>query len=94
MAKKLYIGGLPYSTTDTELKDEFSRFGEVASAIVITDKFSGRSKGFGFVEYSNDADADKAVNEMNGQDFGGRNLTVSEARPMENRPRPGFNRER
>ncbi|MDQ5889612.1 MAG: hypothetical protein QG609_105 [Patescibacteria group bacterium] len=94
MAKKLYVGGLPYSTTDSELTDTFSQFGAVASAVIITDKFSGRSKGFGFVEFENDADADKAVSEMDGKDFGGRSLTVNEARPMEKRPRSDFNRGR
>ena len=95
MAKKLYIGGLPYSTTEDELRTKFSEFGAVASAVVITDKFSGRSKGFGFVEFENDADADKAISAMDGQDFGGRNLTVNEARPMERRnDRPGFGGDR
>jgi len=91
MAKKLYIGGLPYSTTDDELKEKFNEFGSVMSAVVIVDKFSGRSKGFGFVEFENDADADKAVAEMDGKDFGGRNLTVNEARPMERRPQSDYN---
>ncbi|MEX0910492.1 MAG: RNA-binding protein [Candidatus Paceibacterota bacterium] len=91
MAKKLYVGGLPYSTTDNELNEAFSKFGTVASAVIIADKFSGRSKGFGFVEFENDADADKAISEMDGQDFGGRNLTVNEARPMEKRPRTDYN---
>ena len=86
MAKKLYVGGLPYSTTDAELKSHFEACGPVASATIIMDKMTGRSKGFGFVEMENDEDADKAVNMFNGQDFGGRNLTVNEARPMEARP--------
>ena len=86
MAKKLYVGGLPYSTTDAELKAHFEQAGPVISATIIMDKMSGRSKGFGFVEMENDADADKAISSFHGQDFGGRNLTVNEARPMEARP--------
>jgi len=86
MAKKLYVGGLPYSTTDDELRDHFAQAGAVASATIIMDKMSGRSKGFGFVEMDNDGDADKAISMFNGQDFGGRKLTVNEARPMEARP--------
>ena len=90
MAKKLYVGGLPYSTTQDELKNEFSKAGAVSSAMVIMDKMTGRSKGFGFVEMSSDEDATKAIDMWNGKDFGGRNLTVNEARPMEPRaPRQG-----
>ena len=85
MAKKLYVGGLPYSTTDAELKDAFMQAGDVASATVIMDKMIGRSKGFGFVEMSNDDDAQKAIDTFNGKDFGGRSLTVNEARPLEPR---------
>jgi RNA recognition motif-containing protein len=100
MAKKLYVGGLPYSTTNDELKDHFAQAGEVASASIIMDRASGRSKGFGFVEMVNDNDAETAINMFDGKEFGGRNLTVSEARPMEERPasgggdRGGFNRNR
>ena len=90
MAKKLYVGGLPYSTTNDELKDHFSAAGSVDSATIIMDKMSGRSKGFGFVEMSSDEEAQNAVSMFNGKDFGGRNLTVNEARPMEERaPRTG-----
>ena len=89
MAKKLYVGGLPYATTDTELKDAFSQAGAVASAVIIMDRMTGRSKGFGFVEMSADEDAQKAIDMWNGKDFGGRTLTVNEARPMEERPRGG-----
>ncbi len=89
MAKKLYVGGLPYSTTDAELKDAFSQAGTVESAVIIMDKMSGRSKGFGFVEMSSDEEAQKAIEMWNGKDFGGRSLTVNEARPMEERPRGG-----
>ena len=95
MAKKLYVGGLPYKTTNDELKAHFEAAGAVASATIIMDKMTGRSKGFGFVEFDNDADADKAVSMFNGQDFEGRNLTVNEARPMEARPQGGgFRRDR
>jgi cold-inducible RNA-binding protein len=89
MAKKLYVGGLPYSTTEDELRDAFSQCGSVTSATIIMDRMSGRSKGFGFVEMSSDEEAQKAVDTMNGKDFGGRSLTVNEARPMEERPRNG-----
>lgn len=87
MAKKLYVGGLPYSTTDDSLKEAFSQAGTVESAIIISDKMTGRSKGFGFVEMSSDEEAQKAIDMFNGKDFEGRNLTVNEARPMEERPR-------
>jgi cold-inducible RNA-binding protein len=90
MAKKLYVGGLPYSTTDTELKDAFAQSGSVVSAVIIMDKMSGRSKGFGFVEMSSDEEAQKAIEMWNGKEFGGRTLTVNEARPMEERPRRDF----
>ena len=86
MAKKLYVGGLPYNTTDDELRDAFSQAGTVESASVVTDKMSGRSRGFGFVEMTNDEDAQKAIEMWNGKEFGGRNLTVNEARPMGDRP--------
>lgn len=90
MAKKLYVGGLPYSTTDAELREAFSQAGAVSSATIIMDRMSGRSKGFGFVEFANDDDAMKAIDMMNGKEFGGRTLTVNEARPMEPRaPRSG-----
>lgn len=83
MAKRLYVGNLPYSTNESELKDMFAAAGTVSSATVITDKFSGRSKGFGFVEMSSDAEADAAIEKLNGLDMGGRKLTVNEARPRE-----------
>jgi RNA recognition motif-containing protein len=87
MAKKLYVGGLPYSSTEDELRDAFSQAGSVVSAAIIMDKMSGRSKGFGFVEMSTDEEAQKAIDMWNGKEFGGRTLTVNEARPME--PRSG-----
>lgn len=83
MAKRLYVGNLPYTTNESELKDMFAPAGTVSSATVITDKFSGRSKGFGFVEMSSDAEADAAIEKLNGMDIGGRKLTVNEARPRE-----------
>lgn len=90
MSKKLYVGNLPYSVNDDQLKQMFSQSGNVDSATVITDKFSGRSKGFGFVEMTNDDEALKAIETFNGQDMGGRNIVVNEARPMEPRaPRSG-----
>ena len=85
MAKKLYVGGLPYETTQEELKDAFAQAGSVASATIIVDKLSGRSRGFGFVEMSSDDEAAKAIEMWNGKDFGGRKLTVNEAKPMEPR---------
>ena len=84
--KKLYVGGLPWSTTNDELRDAFAKAGTVETATIIIDKMSGRSKGFGFVEMSNDEEAAKAIEMFNGQDFGGRKLIVNEARPKEDRP--------
>ncbi len=95
MAKKLYVGGLPYSTSDEALKEAFTQAGTVASATIITDKMTGRSKGFGFVEMSSDEEAEKAIEMLNGKDFGGRTITVNEARPLEARPpRRNFDRNR
>ncbi len=88
MAKKLYIGNLPFSTTGDSLKDAFSKAGTVVSANVISDKMTGRSRGFGFVEME-DADAEKAISMFNGADMDGRKLTVNEARPMAERPPRG-----
>ena len=82
MGKKLYVGNLPYSMTDDKLKDLFSQAGNVESAKVITDRMSGRSKGFGFVEMSTDAEAQEAINKLNGQNFDGRPVNISEARPQ------------
>ncbi len=95
MAKKLYVGGLSYNTTQETLKDTFSQAGTVESAVVITDKMSGRSKGFGFVEMSTEEEAQKAIEMFNGKELDGRSVTVNEARPMEERPRRegGFNRD-
>ncbi|MFH0829221.1 MAG: RNA-binding protein [Candidatus Kerfeldbacteria bacterium] len=95
MAKKLYVGGIPYTTTEESLKTAFSQAGTVTSATIIMDRMTGRSKGFGFVEMSADEDAAKAIEMYNGKDFEGRTLTVNEARPMTERPQRrsgGFNR--
>lgn len=80
---KLYVGGLPYATTDAELGAHFGGAGSVTSATIIKDKMTGRSKGFGFVEMSSPEEAEKAISMFDGQDFGGRKLTVSMARPKE-----------
>src|SRR5579863_7305552 len=85
MATKLYVGGLPYSTTQDELQDAFAKAGNVVSTTIIMDKMTGRSRGFGFVEMNSDEDAQKAIEMWNGQDFGGRKLTVNEAKPLEPR---------
>jgi len=84
--KKLYVGNLPYKTTSDQLQQLFSQAGSVTSATVISDKFSGRSKGFGFVEMSSDDEASKAIEIFNGQEMEGRKLIVNEARPMTPRP--------
>ena len=92
MAKKLYVGGISYGTSEDTLKAHFAQDGAVESASIIMDKMTGRSKGFGFVQMSNDADADKAISMFNGAELEGRKLTVNEARPMEPRaPRRDFN---
>lgn len=84
--KKLYVGNLPYTTADADLKETFSAFGEVSSASVLFDRETRRSRGFGFVEMTNDAEALAAIDALNGKDFGGRQLTVNEAKPREERP--------
>ena len=81
---KLFVGGLPFSTTDDELKELFAAHGSVASATVVRDRDSGRSKGFGFVEFESDEEGKKAQGALNGTEFGGRTITVDEARPKEN----------
>lgn len=93
MAKKLYVGGLPYSFKDNDLSDLFAQVGPVASATIIMDKLApGKSRGFGFVEMENDDDAQKAIESLNGQEVSGRKIIVNEARPMEEKPRRDFNR--
>ena len=89
MSKRLYVGGLPYETTDDELKDLFSEAGAVESAKVVTDRYSGRSRGFGFVEMPNDDEAMKAIESMNGKQVGERTITVNEAKPMGERSERG-----
>ena len=86
MGNKLYVGNLPYSFRDRDLESTFSQFGTVSSAKVMMERDTGRSKGFGFVEMGSDAEAQAAIEGVNGQGFGGRNLVVNEARPMEARP--------
>jgi len=85
MSTKLYVGGIPYTTTEAGLSDAFAKAGTVTSSSIIIDRMTGRSKGFGFVEMSNDQEAEAAINMWNGQDFEGRKLTVNIARPLEPR---------
>jgi len=87
MAAKLYVGNLSYGVTEERLQQHFAQHGAVISARIIADKFTGRSKGFGFVEMSSDQEAEKAISALNGTDFEGRNIVVSEARPQA--PRSG-----
>ena len=82
---KLFVGGLPFATTDDELKEIFAAHGSVASAVVVRDRDSGRSKGFGFVEYENDEEGKKAETALNGTEIGGRSISVAQARPKEER---------
>jgi cold-inducible RNA-binding protein len=90
MANKLYIGNLPYTTTGDELQQSFAQAGSVVEAVVMMDKMTGRSRGFGFVTMADQESADKAIEMFNGKDFGGRAIVVNEARPMEQRaPRGG-----
>jgi hypothetical protein len=86
MGNKLYVGNLPYSVRDGDLEQAFGQFGSVTSAKVMMERDTGRSKGFGFVEMGSDAEAQAAINGMNGQSLGGRSVVVNEARPMEARP--------
>ena len=85
MGNKIYVGGLPFSTTDGALQELFSPHGTVESARVITDKFTGQSRGFGFVEMGSNDEAQKAIEALNGTEVDGRTLTVNEARPQEKR---------
>ena len=86
MSKKLFVGNLPFSVADADLSELFSKAGTVVSATVIVDKYNNRSKGFGFVEMSSDEEAQTAIEMFNGKEFEGRNLTVNEAKPREERP--------
>ena len=85
MSQKLYVGGLPYSVTDGQLEEIFTEHGTVESATVIADKFTGQSRGFGFVEMGSSEECQKAIDALNGTDLQGRTLTVNEARPQERR---------
>ena len=85
MAKNIYVGNLPFSTTDSELTEMFAPYGAVKDARVIKDRITERSRGFGFVEMESDEEADKAIAEMNGKDLDGRPLKASEAKPREDR---------
>ncbi len=89
MAKRIYVGGLPYSATESDLEDLFAAHGNVTSASVITDKYTNQAKGFGFVEMATDAEADAAISALNGSMMGGRSLTVNEAKPREERSTGG-----
>ncbi|NTV98469.1 MAG: RNA-binding protein [Chlorobiaceae bacterium] len=82
----IYVGNLPYGVTEDDLRSAFSQFGQVDSANIITDKFSGRSKGFGFVDMPSDSEGREAIEAMNDKDFKGRTIKVNEARPREERP--------
>jgi len=85
MPKKIYVGNLSFQTTETDLNDMFSDIGQVESVQIITDRDTGRSKGFGFVQMADDDAAEKAIAQLNGKEVGGRNLTVNEAKPMQKR---------
>ena len=89
--QNLFVGSLAYATTDETLKAHFEQIGEVASARVITDRDSGRSKGFGFVEFVNEADNQKAIDQLDGKELDGRTISINLARPKEDRPRRDFN---
>ena len=89
MATKLYVGNLAFSTTEGDLRRSFEQFGAVTSCSLITDKFTGKSRGFAFVEMASPADAQKAIAQFHGKDLDGRALTVNEAKPREDRPRGG-----
>lgn len=90
MPKKLYVGNLSYNVTEDQLRELFAGVGEVVSVNLITDRETGRTKGFGFVEMNEDAHADEAIRRFNGFNLDDRNLTVNEARPREERPRSNF----
>ena len=87
--KKLYVGNLPWSVNDQSLKEMFAQFGEITEAVIISDKYTGRSKGFGFVTFANEADAEKAIAEMANKDIEGRKIVVNVARPREERDNRG-----
>ncbi len=89
MAKRIYVGGLPYSATEEDLENLFASIGNVKEATIVTDRYTGQAKGFGFVEMESDSDAESAINSLNGTQMGGRTLTVNEAKPREDRPKGG-----
>jgi cold-inducible RNA-binding protein len=90
--KNLYVGNLPHSTSEAELRTLFQAHGEVQKASIVNDRDTGRSRGFGFVEMTNAEEADKAIAALNGTDLGGRTLTINEAKPKTDRPRTGGQR--
>ena len=94
MAFKLFVGGLPFSTTQEELEAAFAEFGTVESAVIITDRDSGRSKGYGFVEMATPEEGKAAIDGLNGKELGGRTITVNEARPKSDSPRREFSGDR
>ncbi len=89
MAKRIYVGGLPYSASEEDVKSLFSSAGGVKEVTLVTDRYTGQARGFGFVEMNSDGEADSAISTLNGAQLGGRTLTVNEAKPREERPR-GF----
>ncbi len=92
MGKKIYVANISFNATEQAIRDLFSDYGEVVSVKIITDKFTGQSKGFGFVEMESENDAQKTISDLNGKPFMGKTLTVAEARPQQ--PRPGFQEKR
>jgi len=92
VAKRLFVGGLPYDATNSQLEELFAQAGKVESVNVIVDRYSGQGKGFGFVEMSTDEEAQKAIKTLNGANLGGRTIVVNEARPQENRNDRGSDR--
>lgn len=86
MSTKVYVGNLPFTVKEEDLREKFGQYGELTEVTIITDRMSGRSKGFGFVTFADDEAAKKAIAELNDKDFSGRSIKVSEARPMEERP--------
>jgi RNA recognition motif-containing protein len=90
MENRLYVGNLPYAATEEQIKAHFSQAGNVTSVALITDKATGRAKGFGFVEMANEEETQKAISMLNGKDFMGRAITVNVARPREDRPKRNF----
>jgi len=91
---KVYVGNLAYTVDENKLKELFASYGELSEVTIIKDRFSGRSKGFGFITFADDEAAKKAITEMSGKEVGGRAMNVSEAKPMEDRPRRSFDNSR